>query len=113
MKKNALLFVIVLAFIFQAKAQTTLVIVNNTGIDVYSIFASSVNQSEWGRDLLKTNILEPGERLTITFPVGYDCSVDIKASADADDEDFILFEGVDICEVSGITLLGNGKFRTW
>ncbi len=114
MKKFALAFLFVsFAFFTSSYAQTTVEIVNQTGVEIYSVFASSVNHPEWGEDLLGSDVLKPGEKITITFPAGYDCNVDIKVSADPDDEDSLTFDDVDICEVSGITLKGNGKFSVY
>ncbi len=108
----ALLF-LSFAFFTSSYAQTTVEIVNQTGVAVYSVFASSVNHPDWGDDLLGTEVLNPGQKITITFPAGYDCSVDIKVSADPDDNDSLTFDGVDICEVSGINLKGGGNFSVY
>ena len=111
MKKFLFVFLFMtFAFAASSYAQTEVEIVNNAGIDIYSIFAGDHENPEWGNDLLGEQVLEPGQRLTITFPEGYSCTVDIKASSDADDEDSIMFEAIDICEISGITLKGNGKY---
>lgn len=94
-------------------AQTSIEIVNQTGVDIYSIFAASVNHPEWGDDLLGADVLKPGQKITITFPAGYDCNVDIKVSADPDDEDSLAFDNADICEISGITLKGGGNYTVY
>jgi hypothetical protein len=114
MKKFILAFLVAgFGFITSSYAQTTVEIVNNTSVSIYSVFASSANHPEWGSDLLGVETLSPGQKVVITFPAGYDCSVDIKASADANDEDSITFDAVDICEVAGISLEGNGKFSVY
>ena len=114
MKKFAFAFLFLSFALFTSSyAQTTVEIVNQTGVAIYSVFAASSNNQEWGNDLLGTEMLNPGAKITITFPSGYDCSVDIKVSADPDDNDSLTFDAVDICEVSGITLKGGGKFDVY
>jgi hypothetical protein len=114
MKKISALFLFFTLFCAASSyAQTTVEIVNQAGVDIYSIFASDVNNTAWGEDLLGADVLAPGQKIEITFPEGYNCKVDIKASADADDQDSISFDNVDICEVSGIILKGNGKYSVY
>lgn len=114
MKKLFLSLLLVgFASIATSYAQTKVEIVNSTDVAIYSIFASSNNDDQWGPDLLQKTMLAPGEKLTITFPAGYDCDVDIKVSADANDEDSISFSHVDICEVAGIELFGDGAFEIY
>lgn len=114
MKKFAFSFLFLsFAFFTSSYAQKDIVITNQTGVAIYSVFASSVNHPEWGDDLLGQDVLEPGQKITITFPEGYDCSVDIKVSADPDDADSLTFEDANICNINGITLKGNGKYSVY
>ena len=94
-------------------AQATIEIVNQAGVEIYSVFSSDQEDPEWGDDLLEADVLKPGQKLDITFPEGYHCMVDIKVSADPDDEDSITFTGVDICKIKGIILKGNGKYSVY
>ena len=106
-------FSLSLAFTASSYAQTDVEITNNAGVPVYSVFSSDTANPDWGDDLLGDNVLQPGEKFTITFPAGYSCKVDIKASADPDDQDSISFNAVNICEISGIVLQGGGKATSY
>ena len=52
----------------QATAQTSLSIRNNSLSDMYHIYISDANSSEWGKDLLgRYDVLESGESVRYTF----------------------------------------------
>jgi hypothetical protein len=103
-------FSLSLAFTASSYAQTEVEITNNAGVAVHSIFSSDTANPDWGPDLLGDDfVLAPGAKVSIIFPAGYSCKVDLKASADPDDQDSISFSGINICEISGIVLQGGGK----
>lgn len=110
MRKSLVLFFFICIASAASYAQTTVDIVNKAGVDVYSIYSSDIASPKWGSDLLGDDMLDEGGTLTITFPAGYSCKVDIKVSGDAADEDQITFEDVDVCKISRIILLGDGKY---
>jgi len=111
MKKLFLISLFCLVFA-ASYSQTSIEIKNETGIELYGIFSSDQADPEWGDDLLGKTF--PNETaVTITFPEDYNCLVDIRVTADAEGEDKLDFFSVDICEINGIILHGNGSFTIY
>jgi len=57
------------AFALYAQNLPSVRVVNNTGYDIYCIFASPSSDEEWGEDLLGDDILEDGQTATIRLPL--------------------------------------------
>lgn len=86
-------------------------LVNRTGYTIDEVYVSPSNQNSWGDDLMGDDTLEEGQVLNVRFPRGADvCSFDIKVVYD--DEETAEFRGVNLCQVSRVTIFYNRSAGT-
>ena len=86
-------------------------LVNDTGLTINEFYVSPSNDNEWGEDVLGRDVLNHGERLDITFSrKETECMWDIKI-VDADKDD-VIWEDINLCKASEITLQYKGKHAT-
>ncbi len=80
-------------------------VINNTGIDIYELYASTVDVDNWEEDILGENILYAGESFVIKFTYFPDQTKWDFAMADSTGQ-LIEFYGLDFedCDPSGATL---------
>ena len=78
-------------------------LVNGTGKTVMTINISPTGEDEWGPDLLGANVMEDGQSASVSFDVEEGrCLWDVRATYD--DGDTGDWRGLDLCEISTITL---------
>lgn len=80
-------------------------VVNNTGVDIYSFYASISDSDNWEEDILDDQILYDGESIIINFTFESEQVIWDFAMADVEGT-IIEFYGLDIsdCKMSGATL---------
>lgn len=76
-----------------------LTVVNNTGVDIYELYASTVDVDDWEEDILEYDILEDGESVVINFTYLSNQTEWDLAMADAEGE-MIEFYGLDFSKFS-------------
>jgi len=103
---RVLALVLVVAFLFAAPlagADTQdFTLVNETGVDVYSLFISETDNDNWGDDVLGADVLLDGERIDIHFSGYSNCLWDMLVT-DADGEG-LTWQGINLCESSVVVL---------
>ncbi|HRE40942.1 MAG TPA: hypothetical protein PLG90_06380 [Ignavibacteria bacterium] len=79
-------------------------ITNKTGMTLIDVFISPNESNDWGEDVIPTDMIADGETFNFTFTdVSPDkCMWDIKFNAEDGVEYFM--KGVNLCEISTITL---------
>lgn len=114
----SLSFLFVFIGLIQAQSALDFQIVNKTGYDLYGIYTTDANTKEWGEDILPEDILANNSAVDVTFnSVSGEtlCSWDIMITTDESEEESIVVEGVDLCEVSVLTIFiedGQVKYTT-
>lgn len=105
------LVIIVAIGIFQCGSEEKLLrfnlqVVNNTGIDIYALYASEPNVDNWEEDLLRDNILYDGERFNIEFLITED-NLDWDFAIEDVNGSILEFYGLNFanCDVNGATLV--------
>lgn len=85
-----------------------LTVINNTGEDIYELYASVVHTDDWEEDILGANILESGDSFVINFEITEDTLVwDFKI--ENEDGDMLEFYDVDFSDyhMEGAMLIFN------
>lgn len=105
------LVIIVAIGIFQCGSEEkslrfNLQVVNNTGIDIYALYASEPNVDNWEEDLLRDNILYDGERFNIEFLIQED-NLDWDFAIEDVNGSILEFYELNFanCDVNGATLV--------
>ncbi len=89
-----------------AQAQQDFALVNRTGYTIDEVYVSPSSVTNWGNDLMGEDSLENGQQLNVRFNrTTTECSFDIKVVYD--DEETAEFRGVNLCQVSRVTLFYN------
>lgn len=74
-------------------------VVNNTGVDIYGLYASTIDIDDWEEDILGTEILEAGGIFDIDFSFGSTQTKWDFAMTDIDDN-IIEFYNIDLVKYS-------------
>jgi hypothetical protein len=53
-------------------------LVNGTGVTIREVYVSLSSQRDWGGDRLGANVLQPGQRLSVSLPATGVCTVDMR-----------------------------------
>lgn len=79
-------------------------LVNDTGLTIDELYISPTHDDEWQEDVLGVDVLNNGGHVDITFPYAdkTDCAWDLKIVDE--DGDAVVWEGIDLCAASEITL---------
>lgn len=94
-----------------AQGKQDFTLVNKTGLAVHELYVSPSNDDAWGEDVLGRDILEHGAKIDIEFArKEKPCKWDLKIIDE--DDDPIVWEDIDLCKASEITLLYEGKKPT-
>ena len=89
-----------------ASAQQDFTLVNNTGHTVMTLNVSPSNSDQGGPDILGADVLANGQSAAVSFERGQDqCQWDIRATYD--DGDTSDARGVNLCELTTVTLTGE------
>lgn len=87
------------------------VLVNKTGYDIDEVYVAPANEKEWGEDIMGTDTLENGQKVTIEFAhKEKECLWDMKIVFS--DEEEAVWEDFDLCKVREITLRYEKKRPT-
>ncbi len=118
MKKLILVFsMLFIAGIFQVvSAQSVLdfKIVNKTGMDLYGVYVTDANTTDWGKDILPSDIVADGGTIEVSFTDEGDqtCEWDMKLTEDASEETSVVIYGLNLCNVSVVTIfIEDGKYK--
>lgn len=100
---TVVLCVVLLGFSSLKAADQDIVLVNDTGLTIDSVFISSVSTNDWEEDILGVEILKDGEEAEINFhPDEEECNWDLMIK---DEEgDAIYWRNLNLCKISKITL---------
>ncbi|AMB43667.1 hypothetical protein [Methylobacterium sp. AMS5] len=89
-----------------AQGKQDFTLVNRTGYQIDEVYVGPVNQSHWGQDVMGKDAIGNGDKADITFNGGSNaCKWDIKVVYNDGDESE--FRGVNLCNVSTVTLFWN------
>lgn len=95
----------------RAQSQQDFQLVNRTGYTIDEVYVSAASQNSWGDDLMGDDSLENGQALNVRFPGGSnECLFDIKVVYD--DQETAEFRGVNLCQVSRVTIFYNRSAGT-
>ncbi len=76
-------------------------VVNNTGVTLYRLYFSEVNDNNWGPDRLGQSVVQSGGAATIEIPGGRNCNWDFLVEyADGVQDQF----RVNVCQTGTINL---------
>ena len=86
-------------------------LINKTGLTIEEVYVSPSDDDEWGEDVMGRDVLDNDDQVDISFSRGETkCSWDLKV-IDAD-KDAVVWESLDLCKASEITLKYKGKRPT-
>lgn len=89
-----------------AQGKQDFTLINRTGYQIDEVYVGPVNQSHWGQDVMGKDAIANGDTADITFNGGSNaCKWDIKVVYNDGDESE--FRGVNLCNVSKVTLFWN------
>lgn len=92
-----------------AEAKQDFTLVNATGYDVKEVYVSSHRTDDWEEDVLGDDQLDDGMKVNIHFaPKTKTCKFDLKVVY-ADDDSAAVWQNIDLCTVSKITIHYNRK----
>lgn len=109
--------VLYLAFAFAMLCGTALAgdqdftLVNRTGLSIIELYVSPSDTDSWEEDVLGVDVLGEGERCNVSFHRDEDSCIWDLMIVD-EDEDEIHWTGLDLCEVSVVTLFWEDG-RAW
>jgi|CXWL01.1.fsa_nt_gi hypothetical protein len=87
------------------------VLINRTGYDIDEVYVALPNQKDWGEDIMESDTLDNGQRVTIQFShKEKECNWDMRIVFSDGEE--AIWEDFDLCTVSEITLRYEGKRPT-
>jgi hypothetical protein len=89
-----------------AQQNPNFTLVNATGYTIDQVFASRPRNNSWGDDILGQGQLEDGQYVEITFNTNA-CRWDLKVVYD--DNDTSVWENVNLCQISKLTLFWDRK----
>ena len=92
-----------------AEARQDFELVNKTGYEISEVYVSPSKRQSWEEDVLGDHTLEDGDSTTIRFSnSGNICMWDLKVVYE-DDDSSAYWEGIDLCQVSKVTIRYNRK----
>jgi hypothetical protein len=116
MKRRLLAAGIVAAITFFAPATRAanqdFTIVNKTGKTLENIHVRGADESDWGKNLLGDEVLDPGETFKVTF-TGYDkdeCEFEVRVETE---DTYWELEKIDLCATSKLILKLKGSKLIW
>jgi hypothetical protein len=108
---TSIFFVAATAFAF-GQARQDFELVNKTGYEINEVYISPSKKGSWEEDILGDETLEEGDSRTIRFHnSGNTCIWDLKVVYEEDDSTAV-WENLDLCKVSKITIRYNRKTDT-
>lgn len=104
------LIVVIGIFLFRTSEKETLSfnlsVVNDTGVDIYALYASQPEVDDWEEDILADEVLCDGDTIDVEFTVTED-TLDWDFAIEDIEENIIEFYGLSFedCSVDGATLI--------
>jgi len=90
-----------------AAGKQDFVLVNKTGVTINELYVSPSDVDDWEEDVLGQDVLENNQQVKINFaPDAKKCMYDLKVTADGDSE--LIWEEIDLCKASKVTLKKKG-----
>lgn len=86
-------------------------LVNKTGMILYELHVGLSSSDDWGDDLLPKDVIGNGESVNIHFSRvtgNTECAWDILVTEDLEGNSSAMVMGVDLCDVSKVTLKMEG-----
>jgi hypothetical protein len=81
-------------------------IINETDHTIVQFYASNVGQNDWEEDILGSDMLRPGQAVTVNIDDGSGyCKYDFKAVFS--DGDVLIRHNIDVCQVSVYRYTGD------
>ena len=77
-------------------------LINQTGVDIYSLYLSESANDDWEEDVLGEDTLPDGDRVEISFSGRSACLWDMMVTDDEDGN--VTWEGINLCESSVVVL---------
>jgi hypothetical protein len=110
-KLFVLLIFVLLSVSYGFSQALTFSITNNTGYDLYGLYLSPAEDSNWGEDLLG-EMFTNGSEVTVDIgeQYGETCMFDIRITIDASEETDIVFSQADLCRIWTIILNEDGTY---
>ena len=109
--KGAVLVIIVAIGIFKCSSKDEILrynvhVINNTGFDIYALYASEPDVDNWEEDLLEYGIVYDGERVDIEFVITEE-DLDWDFAIEDFEGNVLEFYGLSFaeCDVEGATLI--------
>lgn len=113
MRKRMFAAVVVCALLFSGIAWAGIQdfeLVNDTGVDIYELYVSSVKANSWEEDVLGVDVLEDGDSVEINFSGHEGCKWDLMVKDS--DGNSLTWENLNLCDISVVTLHWNGS-KAW
>jgi hypothetical protein len=85
-------------------------LVNETGVDIYEVYVSSVKTNSWEEDILGVDVLENGDSVTIKFTGHEGCKWDLMVKDS--DGNSLIWDSLNLCDISVVTLHWDGS-KAW
>jgi len=82
-------------------------LVNQTGVEIYSLFISESSNDDWEEDVLGDNVLPDGSRLDIQFAGRSACIWDMMVTDDQGGN--ATWQGINLCQASVVVLRCNDQ----
>ena len=96
----------------RAEAKQDFTLINKTGYEIKEVYVSPNNSDDWEDDVLGKTVLEDGNKVEIKFHrSATGCKWDLKVVY-TDDGSSAVWHGVDLCEISKITIKYNRSTDT-
>lgn len=85
-------------------------LVNDTGVEIYSLYISESSNDDWEEDVLGEDTLPDGARMDITFSGRTACLWDMMVTDDEGGN--VTWQGIDLCE-SSVVILSCDDEECW
>jgi hypothetical protein len=82
-------------------------LVNETGVEIYSLYISETNNADWEEDVLGEHVLPHGSRMTITFAGRSACFWDMMVTDDQGGS--VTWNGINLCTTTTVILRCNDE----
>lgn len=80
-------------------------LVNQTGVEIYSLYISESANNDWEEDVLGDKVLPDGQRMNISFSGRAACLWDMMVTDDEGSS--VTWTGINLCETSVVVLRCN------
>lgn len=77
-------------------------LVNETGVEIYSLYVSEASNDDWEEDVLGEHVLPDGDRMEVSFRGRSACMWDLRV--EDEDGDALEWNAINLCESSVVVL---------